>query len=226
MKRSEINSLIEDSLVLIDAMNFKVPSWVRWTATEWKGHKESSTEIIDNYLGWDLTDFGSGNFDACGLIMLTVRNGSMTQKKYIKKYAEKLMVVREGQLTPIHFHWSKMEDIINRGGGNLVLHVWNSTKDEKLDAGDVTLSIDGMKRVVKAGEPIILEPGESVFFEPGVYHKFYGESGKGQVFVGEVSSVNDDTCDNRFLENLPRFPAIEKDEPIRYPLFSEISACL
>jgi len=41
--------------------------------------------------------------------------------------------------------------------------------------------------------------------------------------VGEVSSVNDDTCDNRFLEELPRFPAIEEDEPVRYPFFSEIN---
>jgi D-lyxose ketol-isomerase len=135
------------------------------------------------------------------------------------------MVVREGQLTPIHFHWSKMEDIINRGGGNLVLHVWKSAKDETLSDEEVVVSIDGMKRRVKAGAPVTLKPGESIFFEPGVYHKFYGEPGKGKVFVGEVSSVNDDTCDNRFLEPLPRFPSIEEDEPVKYPLFSEIRTC-
>jgi len=225
MRRSEINSLIQDSIDLIDKMNYKVPEWVRWTTADWKGKGEQSAEIVDNYLGWDLTDFGSGNFNECGLIMLTLRNGNMKNQKYIKKYAEKIMVVREGQLTPIHFHWSKMEDIINRGGGNLVLHVWKATKDQKLSDEDVVVSIDGMSRRVKAGAAVTLQPGESVFFEPEVYHKFYGEMGKGTVFVGEVSSVNDDTCDNRFLESLPRFPAIEEDVPVKYPMFSEIKNC-
>jgi len=223
MRRSEINELITDSVRFLDGMKFAVPDWVRWTTAEWKGKEKESREIIDNYLGWDLTDFGSGDFNKCGLIMLTVRNGNMKDPRYIKKYAEKIMVVREGQLTPIHFHWSKMEDIINRGGGNLVLHMWKSTKEETLSQEDVTVSIDGMARTYKAGEMVTLKPGESVFFEPGVYHKFYGEPGKGKVFVGEVSSVNDDTCDNRFLDSQPRFPDVEEDEPVRYPLFSEIS---
>ncbi|MDR1128193.1 MAG: D-lyxose/D-mannose family sugar isomerase [Treponema sp.] len=226
MRRSEINNLIEDSIRFIDEMLFKIPDWVRWAVGDWKGKKTKAEEIIDNYLGWDLTDFGSGNFNKCGLIMLTVRNGNMKHpERYIKKYAEKLMVVREDQLTPTHFHWSKMEDIINRGGGNLAVHIWNSTKDEQLSDKDVTVSIDGMKCCVKAGEKIILKPGQSVFFEPGVYHKFYGELGKGKVFVGEVSSINDDTIDNRFLEGQPRFPAIDEDEPLKYPLFSEINGC-
>ena len=224
MRRSEINDLIDDSIRFLDGMRFAVPDWVRWTTAEWKGKERESRELTDNYLGWDLTDFGSGNFDECGLIMLTVRNGNMSNPKYIKKYAEKIMVVREGQLTPIHFHWSKMEDIINRGGGNLIIHLWNSTKDEKLSDDDVIVSIDGLERRVKAGEPVVLEPGESVFFKPGVYHKFYGEVGAGKVFVGEVSSVNDDTCDNRFLEALPRFPTIDEDAAVKYPLFNEIKS--
>jgi D-lyxose ketol-isomerase len=227
LRRSEINNLIEDSIRFIDGMNYKFPDWVRWTTADWKGKKNGTQEILDNYLGWDLTDFGSGDFEKCGLIMLTVRNGNMKNpEKYIKKYAEKIMIVREGQLTPIHFHWSKMEDIINRGGGNLIVHIWKSTTDEALSAEDVTVSIDGIERHVKAGEFVSLKPGESVFFEPGVYHKFYGEPGKGKVFVGEVSSVNDDTCDNRFLESQPRFPAVDEDEPVKYPLFSEIKSFL
>jgi D-lyxose ketol-isomerase len=224
--RSEVNELIEDSIRFIDEMGHKVPGWVRWTISDWKGQKTGTQEITDNYLGWDLTDFGSGDFNKCGLIMLTIRNGNMKHPdKYVKKYAEKLLIVREGQLTPIHFHWSKMEDIINRGGGNLVIHVWKSTGEEALSDEEVIISIDGIECHIKAGEPVILKPGQSVFFKPEVYHKFYGEPGKGKVFVGEVSSVNDDTCDNRFLDSLPRFPAIEEDEQIKYPLFSEISAC-
>jgi len=226
MRRSEINTLVQDSIELFDRMGFKTPDWVRWSPARWKGHAAECREIVDNYLGWDLTDFGSGKFDECGLIMLTLRNGNMKNNAYVKKYAEKLLVVREGQLTPIHFHWSKMEDIINRGGGNLVVHVWGSTEGEGLSEDDISVSIDGFEKRFKAGEAFVLHPGQSVFFKPGMYHKFYGEHGKGTVLVGEVSSVNDDTIDNRFLERQPRFPSIEEDEPMRYPLFSEIERCL
>jgi D-lyxose ketol-isomerase len=45
-----------------------------------------------------------------------------------------------------------------------------------------------------------------------MYHRFYGEPGKGKVLVGEVSKVNDDTTDNCFYENVGRFPEIEEDE--------------
>ena len=57
-----------------------------------------------------------------------------------------------------------------------------------------------------------MTPGESICLEPYVYHRFYGERGRGRVLVGEVSAVNNDTADNRFLEALGRFPEIEEDE--------------
>jgi len=46
----------------------------------------------------------------------------------------------------------------------------------------------------------------------GVYHTFYAEDGKGKVLMGEVSQVNDDKTDNRFLEPIGRFPEIDEDE--------------
>ena len=33
---------------------------------------------------------------------------------------------------------------------------------------------------------------------PYMYHLFYAVPGTGDVVVGEVSKVNDDSCDNRF----------------------------
>ena len=33
------------------------------------------------------------------------------------------------------------------------------------------------------------------------------------MLLGEVSQCNDDNTDNRFYEQLGRFPAIEEDEP-------------
>ncbi len=69
-----------------------------------------------------------------------------------------------------------------------------------------------MSRTLAPGGQVILKPGESICLEQGIYHRFYGEQGKGKVLVGEVSAVNDDSSDNRFKETLGRFPEIVEDE--------------
>jgi hypothetical protein len=166
-------------------------------------------------LGWDLTDFGSGDFDKVGLLLFTLRNGRIGRD--VKPYAEKAMIVDENQETPLHFHWSKMEDIIVRGGGRLVMQLWASTPDEGLSEASVRLRVDGVSRELPAGASLVLSPGESVCLERGIYHRFYAEAGSGRVLAGEVSAVNDDKTDNRFYKPAGRFPEIEEDEaPYRF----------
>lgn len=210
MKRSEVNKIIKDAEEFFASKQFHLPPWAFWTPEQWKGRGE--TEVVRNKLGWDITDFGKGRFEKDGLLLFTVRNGNLAAGDK-KPYAEKIMIVREGQVTPMHFHWSKMEDIINRGGGNLLIDLFDSTDDEELSKAEVTVMVDGLARTVPAGGTLTLAPGESISLEQGVYHSFYGEEGKGWVLVGEVSAVNDDDKDNRFHEPQPRFPAIEEDEP-------------
>jgi D-lyxose ketol-isomerase len=53
-------------------------------------------------------------------------------------------------------------------------------------------------------------------------HRFWGEAGKGAVFVAEVSQCNDDHNDNFFLEPLGRFSEIEEDEDAFRPLWNEV----
>jgi D-lyxose ketol-isomerase len=224
MKRSEINKLILDSVAFFDKMNFRLPPWAYWNPDEWKGKYDACSEIVDNMLGWDLTDFGSGDFKKRGLILFTLRNGNFRKDK--KPYAEKIMIVEELQETPMHFHWSKMEDIINRGGGNLVIELYDSTADEKLSDQPFTVKTDGAVRYLHPGDKIILTPGESICLKQGIYHRFYGEAGRGKVLVGEVSAVNDDTSDNRFLETLGRFPAIVEDEHPVHLLVSDYAKYL
>ena len=131
------------------------------------------------------------------------------------------MIVEEMQETPTHFHRSKMEDIINRGGGNLVIELFNSDNEENISGDTVSVKIDGILRTVASGGKVSLTPGESICLEQGVYHRFYGEQGKGKVLVGEVSAVNDDTSDNRFLEVVGRFPEVDEDEKPLYLLVSD-----
>ena len=132
MKRSEINKVIKEFEALLKEYKFALPPYLSFTPEEWQEKGHEYDEIRDNALGWDVTDYGEGNFDKKGLALITIRNGNANNPKYTKTYAEKIMMLREGQLSPNHFHWKKMEDIINRGGGNVVFHLWNATKDEEL----------------------------------------------------------------------------------------------
>lgn len=221
MKRSELNKIMKDAVEFTEKMGFKLPPFAFWGPDEWSEKGEDYNEIRDNMLGWDITDFGSGDYKSVGLLMFTLRNGNFNDKKYIKPYAEKVLIVEEEQITPFHFHWSKMEDIINRGGGNLIVKLYNATEDEKLADTPVTVFVDGHSYEIPAGDTVTVRPGESISLPPRQYHKFWGEKGKGKILVGEVSKVNDDRVDNRFLEPTGRFPEIEEDEKPLYLLGNE-----
>lgn len=221
VKRSEINAVMKETLRFCGEMRFALPPFVHWSPADWAEKGPECNEIRDNQLGWDITDFGSGDFARTGLVMITIRNGNLTNPKYVKPYAEKLLVTLEGQVTPMHYHYQKCEDIINRGGGNLLLRLYNKTPDDGLDSADVTVSIDGVKHTIPAGEVLRLRPGESICMVSGLYHTFWGEPGTGTVLIGEVSKVNDDTVDNHFHDAVGRFPAIEEDAPPLHLLYTE-----
>lgn len=220
MKRSEINALQSEAVRFFKKHSFYLPPWAYWSRDDWIRNADAVSEIVESKLGWDLTDFGLGDFYKTGLLLFTIRNGK-ADDPHGKNYAEKIMIVREEQITPWHFHWNKTEDIINRGGGNLVLELATATDDGKLANTLVLVSTDGIHRTVDAGGKLILRPGESITLPPYLYHTFYGEKGTGTVLVGEVSKVNDDDTDNRFLEPVGRFPVIKEDEPVLYYLCNE-----
>ena len=213
MKRSEINRALRDMEKMIDRCSFKLPPFCYFTPEEWneKGHEYD--EVRDNMLGWDITDFGMGDFDRVGFSLITLRNGNVSMDKYTKPYAEKLLYMKEGQSAAMHFHWNKMEDIINRGGGNVLIGVYNAGKEEGLADTDVLIHSDGREYTVPAGTQIRLRPGESITIQPLLYHDFHLEPGTGPVLLGEVSMCNDDNRDNRFYLPAGRFPVIEEDEP-------------
>ncbi len=213
MKRSRVNAIIREADAFIKAHQFYLPPFAYWTPDDWRSKDESVREIAERGLGWDITDFGQGRYDELGLCLFTIRNGDPANLKTGrgKIYAEKLLIVGENQITPFHFHWVKTEDIINRGGGTLMIQLYNSTPDGGLADTDITVSTDGMVRHLPAGAVVALGHGESITLPTGLYHKFWGEGGT--VLVTEVSMVNDDHTDNRFLDPIGRFSEIEEDEP-------------
>ena len=218
MKRSEINAYIREFREALDGIRFRLPPFCDIPAAEWKNLGHEYDEIRERMLGWDITDFGSGDFKKTGLQLVTIRNGNPDDPAS-KTYAEKIMLVRENQVTPLHFHWHKMEDIINRGGADLAVQVWMADENENLSDTDVPVMTDGITRTVPAGTILHLKPGESITMQRYLYHTFWGDGGN--AVVGEVSMVNDDTTDNRFLEKQPRFAEIEEDEAPEYLLCNE-----
>ena len=197
MKRSEINAALKEMEEMVNKCCFKLPPFCHFTPEDWKEKGGEYDEIRDNMLGWDITDYGLGRFDEVGFSLITLRNGNLKMDKYTKTYAEKLLYIKEGQMAPMHFHWNKMEDIINRGGGNVLIRVYNSTEDGQF---------------ADTGTQVKLQPGESITVYPYMYHDFELEPGTGPVLLGEVSMCNDDENDNRFYEPIGRFPEIEEDE--------------
>ena len=212
MKRSEINAVIKRFEKLLEEHRFELPPFCKWTPEEWQTKGHEYDEIRDNMLGWDVTDYGMGDFGHLGLALITIRNGNVHNPKYTKTYAEKIIMCDSGQVSPMHFHWHKMEDIINRGGNDIHFTLYNATEDEQLADTPVKIFSDGRCYTVPAGETVVLKPGQSLSLYPYYYHEFIIPEG-GPVLIGEVSMCNDDNTDNRFLNPLGRFPTIEEDEP-------------
>jgi D-lyxose ketol-isomerase len=195
MKRSEINQALADALRCFKAAHWALPPQPRW----------------------DVTDFGLGKFAEIGLVLVNLAEQP--------EYCEKLMYAKHHQVLPMHTHQRKKEDIICRHG-RLSVELWKG-HPEHARAGEVfsrgdefSLCRDGGAVEVRSGEPFIIEAGERVTIEPGVYHAFWPESK--EAVIGEVSTVNDDAHDNFFVDpRIGRFPEIEEDAPPVTRLFWE-----
>jgi D-lyxose ketol-isomerase len=212
MKRSEINQIIRQAEQFFAAHHFHLPAFAKWTPHHWQSQGQTALEVVQNALGWDVTDYGSNDFAHIGVVLFTIRNGTLEQlaQGAGKVYCEKILICQPDQLVLHHFHKSKTEDIINRAGGRLEVVLHQANLAGEITPADITVSVDGSKHTVPAGGILVLEPGESITLEPYQVHQF--RALESAVLVGEVSTVNDDANDNFFLEPVGRFPEIEEDE--------------
>ncbi len=214
MKRSEINTIIREAEAFIESFHFLLPPFASWGPERWREGGEETNELCRAGCGWDITDFGQGQFASRGLVLITLRNGHLSDLSKGKGmlYAEKLLVLREGQVAISHYHKVKTEDIIVRGGAPMIAQLHNVLPDGSQDPETpVEVRMDGILHRVEAGGTLRVEPGASVTLEPGCAHAFWSEGGDS--LLGEVSTVNDDTKDNYFFEETARFPETIEDEP-------------
>ena len=213
MRRSRINQIMREGEAFISSFGYRLPPFAYLTPAEMKARGAALDGIVRARLGWDITDYGEDRFDELGLFLFTARNGNADDLNSGSGmlYAEKIMISRRDQISPMHRHVVKAEDIINRGGGTLALRLYASAPDGSIDRdAPVSVATDGVQRQLAAGDVLQLGAGESVTLLPGVWHAFWGEGG--DVLIGEVSTVNDDLTDNVFEAPISRFSEIEEDE--------------
>lgn len=228
LKRSTVENCIATARTVFAHFSITLPPFAGWRVADWDTADASYDEVRECMLGWDVTDFGSGDFQHVGRTLFTLRNGRIDSTRYPKTYAEKLILDPEGQRAPAHFHRTKREDIINRGGGNIVVQLTLADADNQPAKGRLTVAVDGRARTIASGESIRLTPGESVCIPPRTIHQFWGEEGHGLRVDGvgytvssEVSSVCDDLNDNFFLADMTRFPRLNEDVSRRHYLCHE-----
>lgn len=212
MKRSDINRVIAEADDFMRRFGFVMPPFAYWSPDDFIARKAQAQAIISGRMGWDITDYGQGKFDTLGLFLFTLRNGNLAdlQRGGGMCYAEKLLISKQDQLSPMHRHYLKAEDIINRGGATLCVELYGSAPDGSCDkAAGGRVMCDGIARDFAPGEVLRFAPGESVTLLPGDWHAFWGEGG--DVLIGEVSTVNDDETDNWFVDPIGRFAEIEED---------------
>lgn len=226
MKRSEINRIIDESEAFFSKNGFALPPFCRIPPADWERRAQELAEVIRAGLGWDVTDFNLGDFARTGIVLVTLRNGTVRASGAAgKTYCEKIIHMRQDQLCPMHHHRLKTEDIINRGGGTLCFELYAAAGDGRAFSPDgFSVWSDAMRQECGPGEVVRLDPGESLTLPSFLYHSFWAEGG--DVLVGEVSTVNDDIADNVFYREVPRFMTIEEDEESRHLLVNEAARLL
>ncbi|WP_420863506.1 D-lyxose/D-mannose family sugar isomerase [Algirhabdus cladophorae] len=227
MKRSRINEIMAQADDMIRSHGFTLPPFAYWTPDEFAANATAARALIEARCGWDITDYGDGDFDKMGLFLFTLRNGRLTdlQRGGGMCYAEKLLISKQDQLSPMHTHVIKAEDIINRGGATMVVELFGSDDNGNFaeDRGGMVMC-DGIARTFAPGEKLSFAPGESLTLMPGDWHAFWGEGG--DVLIGEVSTVNDDETDNIFRAPIGRFSQIDEDVPATHLLVSDYATRL
>lgn len=211
LTRSIINRNVMQAKQCFQRFGISLPPFAFWTVDDWATRGHDADEVRDCMLGWDVTDFGSGNFAEIGRVLFTLRNGTTRKPGYPKIYAEKLLWDPEIQRAPAHYHLSKMEDICCRAGGNILVQLTGLNPDGTPSDRPLNVKVDGIATKISAKGIVRLNPGMSVNIPARTIHQFWGEEGTGETVSSEVSSVCDDWSDNVFLEPAERFPVLVED---------------
>lgn len=218
LTRSEVNATLTQAYEFFSSFGAFLPPQSMWSVEEWLANKAEMAPAIKGGVGWDIFK-PSPDFAKEGLTLYTLTNGYPGSYQV---YAEKLLLALPGQVTPMHYHAIKQEDIICGGGANMHIELYWAENEKQLSDRPVEVVLNNRMATVKAGEELVLKPGERITLAPRMFHRFWADpDSSSSGFIREVSMVNDDSTDNYFLEELGRFAEVIEDEPILWPLGSD-----
>lgn len=222
MRRSEIDTIIDETIAILEAQGTRLPPFAHWSPAEWRA-PETRT-MRERFLGWAVVEFEPGAFAKAGIALCTTRMGShhdLAQGRG-RLYGEKVFVLRDQQYVPFHHHAVKTEDVINRGGATLAIELVRVDAAGRPSREPVEIERDGLPTSLAPQSIVRLAPGESITLTPGIAHAFWAEGG--DVVCGEVSLANDERTDNLFLSALPAPAPIVEDAPARRLVVADYAA--
>lgn len=224
MKRSKIDSVIDEAHAAFSRHGLRLPPFARWSPGEWRARGDDTLAMRHSFLGWNVVEFIEDGFDRSGIAVFTTRMGDhrALPTGRGRLYGEKAILVAAGQRVPYHYHVVKTEDFINRGGGALAIDLVRVDTDGRPVGGEITLDCDGIAVVLPSRATVRLQPGEGITLDPYVAHAFRAEGEA--VVCAEISLANDDATDNHFLEPLPPHEPIEEDVPARHVVVADYPA--
>ena len=79
MKRSEINKALRELEEMCVREHCYLPPFCHFTPEEWNSVSHEYDEVRDCMLGWDITDYGQGDFEKVGFSLITLRNGNRSE---------------------------------------------------------------------------------------------------------------------------------------------------
>jgi hypothetical protein len=65
MKRSEINTILQSADEFIRGHGFYLPPFAYWTPNEWKTKGPEVSEIVENRLGWEISNGQDSSYSLC-----------------------------------------------------------------------------------------------------------------------------------------------------------------
>ena len=71
MKRSEINRALREMELMCLREHCYLPPFCGFTPRQWQSLGHEYDEVRDCMLGWDITDYGLGDFDKVGVSLIT-----------------------------------------------------------------------------------------------------------------------------------------------------------
>ena len=89
MKRSEINAALKEMEAMVKEYRFALPPFCGFTPEEWQEKGRDYDEVRDNMLGWDITDYGLGDFGRKTLqryLRIRVQSCKVSMRKFIPTF--------------------------------------------------------------------------------------------------------------------------------------------